>query len=75
MEFELTPEEREILRQVGEARDRGDEKEYLRLARKIPLEPAIAKAAKDTFGAQFLIDNGYNLTWANEKYGQDWLTK
>lgn len=75
MEFKLTPEEKELLAQANEARAKGDWDTVHKLAVQIPLNPSSAMAAKKTFGAKFLIEGGYNLSWANAEYGQDWLTE
>ena len=41
----------------------------------IPVAPHIAMAIKNVRGAQHLIDKGYNLSEAEEKYGKDWLSR
>lgn len=55
------------------AHERGDEKEYIRLTKNLPLVPVIAKAAKFGFGKQELLEMGADLTEANLVYGEGWL--
>jgi hypothetical protein len=58
------------------AKEQGNEAEYFRIMREeMPVLPCMAKWAKDHFGADFLIQNRYNLIEANAEYGPDWLTK
>jgi hypothetical protein len=58
-----------------ELKDQGKPEECERMMRQIPLQPYLAKFAKDHFGADFLIKNGWNLAEADEEYGTDWLNK
>jgi hypothetical protein len=57
-----------------EAKKRGDEAEYERIMKTIPIEPSLAKNAKECFGADLLIKSGYNLSEADAKFGPGWLT-
>jgi hypothetical protein len=41
----------------------------------VPLKPELAKIGKEVYGADFLIEHGYNLLEANKAYGEDWLYK
>jgi hypothetical protein len=59
--------------QLHAAEKRGDEKEYDRLLRIIPLNASAAKAAKETWGKEFIISSGFDVTEANIKYGERWL--
>jgi hypothetical protein len=43
------------------------------LFKQIPLAPYLAKAAKEVYGAEYLLNNGYNLSEAEAEYGKDWL--
>jgi hypothetical protein len=56
-------------------RQKGEREEATKLLRSVPLQPEIAKIGKDVYGADFLIEGGYNLLEANEVYGEDWLYK
>lgn len=56
-----------------DAEEKGDVEEYGRLAREIPLDPVVAKAAKIAFGKQHLIETNADLTEANLVYGEGWL--
>ena len=58
-----------------ELKKQGKLEESERMMKQIPLQPYLAKFAKEHFGADFLIKYGWNLTEANAEYGSDWLTK
>ena len=51
----------------------GDYEGYSRTLRTIPLPPYLAKVMKEKVGADFLIDNGYNLSEAEAEFGSNWL--
>jgi hypothetical protein len=69
-------EKLEIAMQSAKLRNQGKKDEAIRLMiEKIPMPPYLAKAAKKVWGADFLIQNNYNMSEANEEYGQGWLTK
>jgi len=53
--------------------DAGDREGYNRLIRTAPMPPYLAKVAKKTMGADFLIQGGYNLSEAEAEFGYDWL--
>ena len=52
----------------------GDREGYSRLTRSMPLPPYLAKVFKEKVGADFLINNGFNLSEAEAEFGRDWLT-
>ena len=56
-----------------EIQDAGNKEEAMALRRTIPMPPWLAKHIKEKIGADFLIENGYNLAEAEAEYGQDWL--
>jgi hypothetical protein len=56
------------------AADRGDHDEEKRLLRQLPLAPHLAKAAKEIWGKDFLLHEGYDLSEAEATYGSNWLT-
>ena len=58
-----------------ELEKQGKFEEALEVEKLIPLPPYLAKWAKKRLGAQFLIENGWNLAEAEEEYGPNWLTK
>jgi hypothetical protein len=58
-----------------ELRKAGDEEGASRLIRSTPMPPYLAKAAKKTMGAAFLIEGGWNLSEAEAEFGKDWLSK
>ena len=55
--------------------DAGDEEGFSRLIRTAPMPPYLAKVAKKTMGAEFLIKGGWNLSEAEAEFGPDWLNK
>ncbi len=55
------------------AEERGDTEEYDRLLHFVPLEPTIAKAAGNTYGKDFLLAAGFDLTEADMVFGKGWL--
>ena len=68
-------EELAIARKAFALREQGKLEEYKQMRKQIPLQPYLAKFAKEHFGADFLIKEGWNLAEANAEYGNDWLTK
>jgi len=53
----------------------GDEEGASQIIRTAPMPPYLAKVAKKTMGADFLIKGGYNLSEAEAEFGHDWLSK
>ena len=51
------------------------EEEHIRIIKSIPMTPYLAKIAKEYFGADYLINSGWNLSEADAEYGSDWLTR
>jgi len=49
----------------------GDEEGFSRVMRSIPLPPYMAKVAKELWGADILVQGGWNLSEA--EYGSGWL--
>jgi hypothetical protein len=58
-----------------ELKKQGKFEEAMLLEKSIPLEPYLAKWAKKRLGADFLINQGWNLSEAEAEYGSDWLTR
>jgi hypothetical protein len=56
-------------------KDAGDNAGYDRIMKSIPMPPYLAKIAKEKIGADFLINNGWNLSEAEAEFGSDWLNK
>ncbi|WP_056928751.1 hypothetical protein [Candidatus Symbiothrix dinenymphae] len=56
-------------------REAGQLEEADRVRKLIPLSPTMAKWCKDMIGPDFLIQQGFNLSEAEEEYGADWLTR
>jgi len=53
----------------------GDKEGYIRLMKTTPIPPYIAKVIKEKVGADFLINEGWNLSEAEAEFGRDWLNK
>jgi hypothetical protein len=68
-------EEAAIALKAFELKKQGKLEEYERMRKQIPLQPYLAKFAKEHFGAEFLIKEGWNLSEADAEYGPGWLTK
>jgi len=58
-----------------ELRKAGDEEGYINLMKTVPLAPYLAKVFKDKFGADDLIQGGWNLSEAEAEFGEDWLNR
>jgi hypothetical protein len=61
--------------QVFELEDQGKAEAAMRLRKQIPLEPWLAKTLKEKVGVDYLRQSGWNLSEAEEAYGQDWLRR
>ena len=68
-------EELEMSKKALEYKNQGNMAEYERIMKSIPLAPYLAKIAKECFGAEFLLNGGWNLSEANEEFGADWLAR
>ena len=68
-------EKLDISRRAFELLDAGDREGYSRVIRTAPIPPYLAKMFKEKVGADFLIDNGYNLSEAEAEFGKDWLAQ
>jgi hypothetical protein len=55
--------------------DAGDREGFSRLIRSMPMPPYLAKIYKEKVGVKPLIESGWNLSEAEAKFGQDWLSK
>lgn len=62
-----------ILNRAHEAFQAGDHTEYVKISQLIPLAPHIAKATKETLGATYLKNSGFDLSEAEAVYGHNWL--
>ena len=72
----MTMEEQStIALKAFELKKQGKLEEYEQMRKQIPLQPYLAKFVKEHFGADFLLNLGWNLAEANAEYGSDWLTK
>jgi hypothetical protein len=58
---------------VDAAEKRGDSEEYDRLLHFVPLSADVAKAFRNTYGRDFLVSTGFDLTEADMKFGKGWL--
>jgi len=66
-------EKLDIMTKAFELRDAGDEEGFDRTFKLAPMPAYLAKAAKESIGADFLIDGGWNLSEAEAEFGVDWL--
>jgi hypothetical protein len=66
-------EEFDILQASLDAADRGDYEEENRLLLLLPLAPHLAKVAKDLWGKDYLLQEGFDLSEAEAAYGPNWL--
>ena len=57
------------------AADRGNRVEERRLLKQLPLAPHLAKVAKEIWGKEFLLNEGYDLSEAEAEYGSNWLAQ
>jgi hypothetical protein len=64
-----------IRRQSLELEKQGKIEESIRVHKQIPLPPYMAKFVKEKIGADCLINGGWNLSEAEDKYGPDWLNR
>ena len=51
----------------------GDREGFSRVIKTAPMPPYLAKVAKKTMGADFLLQGGFNLSEAEAEFGSDWL--
>jgi hypothetical protein len=68
-------EEAVIALKAFELKKQGKLEEYERVRKQIPLQPYLAKFVKEHFGADFLIQTGWNLAETEAEYGSDWLNR
>ena len=72
----LTEDEKvDIMMKSFELRDAGDEAGAHKLMTLIPLPSWLAKIMKEKVGADFLIEQGYDLSEAEAEYGPGWLNR
>ncbi len=64
----------DIVEQYLEASARDAPLEEIReITKHIPVDPRHALFMKKQYGKEFLIEGKFNLTLANEQYGEGWL--
>lgn len=51
----------------------GDDDKALAIAKRMPVPPRFANVFKEAFGAQWLLDQGFDLSDAVAYYGEGWL--
>jgi hypothetical protein len=68
-------EQAAIALKAFELKDQGKPEECERMLKQIPLQPYLAKFAKDYIGADFLIKYGWNLSEAEAEFGPGWLAQ
>lgn len=62
-----------IQQEASSAFQRGDMDEYVRISKTLPIDAKVAKAFKQTYGKDFILNSGYDLTEANLEWGEGWL--
>ena len=55
--------------------DAGDREGYMRLMKTVPMPPYIAKVMKEKVGLDFLLNDGWNLSEVEVKFGAAWLSE
>ncbi|MDR1921925.1 MAG: hypothetical protein LBS31_09345 [Candidatus Adiutrix sp.] len=68
-------EEAEIIRASLEASDAGDHDEEMRLLKMLPMAPHLVMAAKEIYGAEYVRNSDWDLSEANEEFGDGWLDR
>lgn len=63
----------ELLDLLNDAEERGDDKLVKELRGKMIWPAETLLATRDSRGADWLLEMGYNLVEAERKYGKDWL--
>ena len=58
-----------------ELREAGDMEGYIRLMKTAPMPPYLAKVMKEKVGADYLLNEGWNLSEAEAEFGQNWLSQ
>jgi len=53
----------------------GDEEGCIQLTKTIPMPPFLAKIMKEKVGADYLTNEGWNLSEAEAEFGPDWLNQ
>lgn len=62
-----------LLKEQGAAFDRGDMAEFDRISDMLPIAPVVAKAIKDVYGKEYLLNLDLDLTDADYEFGEGWL--
>jgi hypothetical protein len=66
---------RELLEASLAAGESGNHDEEVRLMKLLPLAPHLARVAKEMYGKNYLLESGFNLSDANEEFGDGWLDR
>jgi hypothetical protein len=64
-----------LLIKSQELEEQGKTEEALKIRRRIPMPPYLAKFAKEHFGPEFIMQCEWSMADAEAEYGPDWLTK
>lgn len=73
-DHEFTKEEFDTLMiEVRDAFDRDDDEAIDRLFPQLPMDADVAMAFASVYGKSFIIENGFDLTQANMKFGEGWI--
>jgi hypothetical protein len=70
-----TEEKLDVMMKSHEYLQAGNNEDADRLILELPMQPYMAKFAKEFLGADFLIKGGYDLSEAEAEFGPNWLAK
>lgn len=74
--MKLTEQDRHnVFQAIAAAEKLGDTKEVERLTMLLPVPPRVALAMRDIWSADELLQEGYNFSEVEERYGKDWLVQ
>ena len=62
-----------ISNRAGSLSKTGNNEEYYRLMKSIPMPPYLAKVIKEKVGLECLLKTGWNLSEVEAEFGPDWL--
>lgn len=68
-------ESQELWDEIHAAVKGDDDGRFYDLYKQVPLSPEVAMAFKEGFGSDFMRNNNFNLSAAEEAYGPDWLSR
>jgi hypothetical protein len=73
-DHEFTKEEYDaLMKEYFSAVDRDDQETAMKLLRRIPQDADVMMAFGSTYGRNFVLEGGFDVTQANMKFGEGWL--